>query len=78
MKTSGRKIILYSFHPLIGKNFTTGVTEASFTGMRNDNILLRMLWASIFMITQFLGITTRKHLLHCPDDILAKRIFMLR
>ena len=37
MKTSGRKIIFYSFHPLIGKNFTTRITEASFTGMRNDN-----------------------------------------
>jgi len=51
MKTSGRKIVLYSLNPVIGKNFTTGITEVSFTGMGNDNILIRMLWTSIFMIT---------------------------
>jgi len=51
MKTSRRKIILYSLNPLIGKDFATGVAEASFTGVRNDNILIRMLWASILMIT---------------------------
>jgi len=51
MKTGRRKIILYSFNPLIGKDFATGVAEASFTGVRNDNILIRMLWASILMIT---------------------------
>ena len=78
MKTGRRKIILYSFHPLIRKNFTAGFTEASFTEMRDDNILIRIVWTSIFMITQLVRIATREHLLYCPDDILAKRIFVAR
>ena len=71
-----RKVIFYSFYPLIGENFTTRVTEASFTGMGNDNILIRMLWTSIFVITQFIGATAREHFLYCSDDILAKRVFI--
>ena len=77
MKRVVRKIILYSFHPLIGKNFYHRKYRSEFyEDKENDNILIRMLWTSIFMITQFLRITTRKHLLYCPDDIVAKRIFM--
>ena len=29
-----------------------------------------------FVITQFLGVTAREHLLYCPDDILTKRVFI--
>jgi len=53
METSRRKIIFYSLYPLIGKNFTTGVAEASFAGMRNNYMLIRVLWTGIFMITGF-------------------------
>jgi len=51
METSRGKIAFYSFHPLISENFTTGVAEASFTGMGDDNVLIRVFWTSIFMIT---------------------------
>jgi len=69
VKTSRRKIILYSFYPLISENFTIRVTEASFTGMGNDNILVRMLWTSIFVITQFLRVTAREHLQAALDEL---------
>jgi hypothetical protein len=77
METGGRKILFYCFHPLIGMNLTTGIAEASFAGMRNDNVLIRVLRAGIFMITQLLGITAGEHLLYCTDDVRAKRIFVL-
>jgi len=41
METSRRKILFYSLYPLIGKDLTTGVAEASFKGARNNNILLK-------------------------------------
>ena len=77
-ETGGRKILFYCFYPPIGKNLTTGIAEASFAGMRNDNVLIRVLRAGIFMVTQLLGITAGEHLLYCADDIAAKRIFMPR
>ena len=76
METRGRKIIFYSSYPLIGKNFTTGIAEASFAGVRNNYMLLRVLWTGIFMITQLVEITAREHLLFCVDDILAKGILI--
>jgi hypothetical protein len=45
--------------------------------VRNNYILLRVLWTGIFMITQLVGITAREHLLYCVDDILAKGILVL-
>jgi hypothetical protein len=78
METSGRKIIFYFPYPLVGKDFTTRIAEASFKGARNNYILPRVLWTGIFMITQLFGITTREHLFYCVDDLLAKRILMLR
>ena len=78
METSRRKIIFYSLYPLIGKNLTTGVAETSFKGARNNNILRRVLWTSILMVTQLVGITAREHLLYCADDLWAKRILVLK
>jgi len=51
MERSGRKIIFYSLNPLIGENFTARIAETSFAGMRDDDVLIRMLRAGIFMIT---------------------------
>jgi len=47
--------------------FTTRIAEESFTGMRNNYMLLQVLWTGRFMITQ----------LYCSDDLLAKRILVL-
>jgi len=57
METSGRKIIFYSSYPLIGKNFFTGIAGASFAGVRNNYMLLRVLWTGIFMITQLVSVS---------------------
>jgi len=38
MERGGRKIILYSLNPFIGKDFTTGITEASFARTRGTII----------------------------------------
>jgi len=73
----GKSFSIFPTHPLIGKNFTTGIAEASFAGVRNNYMLLRVLWTGIFMITQLVGITAREHLLYCVDDILAKGILIL-
>jgi hypothetical protein len=70
METSGRKIIFY-FILLIGKNFITSIA-----GMWNNNILIRVLWIGIFMVTQLFGTRAREYLFYCPDDLLAKRILV--
>jgi len=78
MKIGRRKVILCSFHSLIGKSFTTGIVETNFGGMRNNDILIRILRASIFIITWSLRIRAGKHLLYRPDDIWGKRICVPR
>jgi len=78
METSRRKILFYSLYPLIGKDLTTGVAEASFKGARNNNILLRVLGTGILMVTQPFRITAREHLLYCADDLWAKSILVLK
>jgi len=59
-------------------NFTKGVAKASLAGIGNDNILIRMLWTGIFMITQLIRLPAGEHLLYCPDNIFTKRILMFR
>jgi hypothetical protein len=77
-ETGVGKISFDCFHPLVGENLTTGVTEASFAGMGNDNILVRVLRAGIFVITQAVGIAAREHLLYRADHMLGKGIFVPR
>ena len=76
-ETGAGEVIFDSFHPIVGENFTTRVAEASFTGMRNDNVLVRVLWTGIFMITQPVGITAREHFVDCANDIMRKGVPVL-
>ena len=77
VEAGGREFRFHSLDPPIGKNFTARIAEAGFAGVRNDNILVRVLWTGIFMIAQAVGITAREHLLDCADDILRQGIFVL-
>lgn len=72
-ETGGREVSFYSLHPFIGKNFTTGIAEAGFAGVRNNDILTGMLWTSIFMIAQLARITAKEHFVDCGNDIRGKR-----
>ena len=76
-ETGVGEVIFDSFHPIVGENFTTRVAEASFTGMRNDNVLVRVLWTGIFMITRPAGITAREHFVDCANDIMRKGVPVL-
>ena len=71
------EVFFDSFHPLVGKNFTTRVTEAGFAGMRHDNVLVRVLRTGIFMITQLGGITACEHFVDRANDIMRKRVAVL-
>ena len=66
-----------SFHPLVGKKFTTRVTEAGFAGMRHDNVLVRVLRTGIFMITQLVGVTACEHFVDRANDIMRKTVPVL-
>jgi len=56
MKRDIRKEGIDLFYPFISKNFTIGIAETTFTGMRNNYILVGMLRAGILMITEFFWI----------------------
>ena len=71
------EVLFDSFDPVVGENFTTGVTEAGFTGMRHDNVLVRVLRTGIFMISQLGGITAREHFVDCANDIMRKGVPVL-
>jgi len=77
METGSGEIIFHFLHPLIGKNFTTGIAKAGFAGVGHNDILIGVLWTSILMITQRIGITAREHSLHCADNTKAKRVSVL-
>ena len=64
-------------YPFIGKDFAAGGAETTFAGMRNNNILIRMIRAGKFMVTGFLRVSTGKHFFYNGRDIVRDRVFML-
>lgn len=64
-------------YPFISKNFPAGSAEATFTGMRHNNILVGMIRASIFMVTKFVRVSTGKHFFYNRRDIIRDRISVL-
>jgi len=76
-ETGVREVLFDSFDPIVGENFTAGVTEASFAGMRHDNVLVRVLRTGIFMISQLGGVTACEHFVNRANDIMGKRVAVL-
>ena len=64
-------------YPFIGKNFPAGSAEATFAGMRDNDILARMVRAGKFMVAKFLRVSTGKHFFYNSRDIVRDRVFML-
>ena len=64
-------------YPFIGKDFAAGGAETTFAGMRDNNILIRMIRADKFMVTGFVGVSTGKHFFYNSRDIVRDRVFML-
>lgn len=77
MERSIRESSFNLIYPFISKNFLAGSAEATLTGMRHNNILVGMIWASKFMVTKFLRISTGKHLLYNKRNIVRDRVSVL-
>lgn len=77
MKGSIRESIFNLSYPFISEDFPAGSTETTFTGMRNNGILIGMIQASIFMVTKLLRVSTGKHFFYNRRDIIRDRVFIL-
>ena len=66
----------YLSYPFISKDFPTGGTEPTFTGVRDNDILLRMVRASIFMVARFFRVSTGKHFFYNRRDVVGDRVFI--